>query len=71
MKEQVSSILDERYYEIDHPTGLKIFVMPKAHYRSAYAVIGTKYGSIDNRFKRGSEVSRTQTKIYTHIWECI
>ena len=41
MKEQVSSILDERYYEIDHPTGLKIFVMPKAHYRSAYAVIGT------------------------------
>jgi hypothetical protein len=52
VKEQVSSILDERYYEIDHPTGLKIFVMPKAHYRSAYAVIGTKYGSIDNRWRR-------------------
>ena len=55
MKEQVSSILDERYYEIDHPTGLKIFVMPKAHYRSAYAVIGTKYGSIDNSFRRSDE----------------
>lgn len=60
MKEQVSSILDERYYEIDHPTGLKIFVMPKAHYRSAYAVIGTKYGSIDNRFKRSDAAEYTQ-----------
>ena len=60
MKEQVSSILDERYYEIDHPTGLKIFVMPKAHYRSAYAVIGTKYGSIDNRFKRSDAAEYTE-----------
>ncbi len=60
MKEQVSSILDERYYEIDHPTGLKIFVMPKAHYRSAYAVIGTNYGSIDNRFKRSDAAEYTQ-----------
>ena len=60
MKEQVSSILDERYYEIDHPTGLKIFVMPKAHYRPAYAVIGTKYGSIDNRFKRSDAAEYTE-----------
>lgn len=69
MKEQVSSILDERYYEIDHPTGLKIFVMPKAHYRSAYAVIGTKYGSIDNRFKRSDAAEYTQVpEGIAHFW---
>lgn len=60
MKECVSQALDERYYEIDHPTGLKIFVMPKAHYRSTYAVIGTKYGSIDNRFKRSDADGYTE-----------
>lgn len=26
--------------------------MPKEHYSSAYAVIGTRYGSIDTKFKR-------------------
>lgn len=52
MKEIKSSALGERYYEIDHKSGLKIFVMPKENYSSAYAVFGTKYGSIDTRFKR-------------------
>lgn len=52
MKEIKSAALGEAYYEIDHKSGLKIFVMPKENYSSAYAVFGTKYGSIDNRFKR-------------------
>lgn len=52
MKEIKSEALREKYYEIDHKSGLKIFVMPKENYKSAYAVFGTKYGSIDNRFKR-------------------
>lgn len=60
MKEQYSPALDERYYEIDHPTGLKIFVLPKENYSSAYAVIGTKYGSIDNRFKRSDAATYTE-----------
>ncbi len=47
-----NEILKEGYYEIDHKSGLKIFVYPKAEYTSAYAVFGTKYGSIDTRFKR-------------------
>ena len=33
-----------------HPTGLDIFVIPKKGYSSQYAIFGTKYGSIDNRF---------------------
>ena len=51
--------LGEKLYEIDHPSGLKIFVMPKEGYKSAYAVIGTKYGSIDTCFKRSNESSFT------------
>lgn len=52
MKEIKSLALNERYYEIDHESGLKIYVMPKENYSSAYAVFGTNYGSIDTRFKR-------------------
>lgn len=51
-KEIKSTALGERYYEINHKSGLKIFVMPKENYSSAYAVFGTKYGSIDTKFKR-------------------
>lgn len=52
MKIVESSALGEKYYEINHKSGLKIFVMPKENYKSTYAVFGTKYGSIDTRFKR-------------------
>lgn len=52
MKTVDSAVLHEKYYEIDHKSGIKIFVMPKEHYSSAYAVIGTRYGSIDTKFKR-------------------
>lgn len=52
MKEIKSAALGEKYYEIDHKSGLKIFVMPKENYSSTYAVFGTKYGSIDTKFKR-------------------
>ena len=47
-----NDVLDEGYYSIDHKSGLKIFVYPKEEYTSTYAVFGTKYGSIDTRFKR-------------------
>lgn len=52
MKEIKSEILGEKYYEVDHKSGLKVFIMPKENYSSSYAVFGTKYGSIDTKFKR-------------------
>lgn len=52
IKEIKSATLGERYYEIEHTSGLKIYVLPKEGYSSAYAVFGTKYGSIDTKFKR-------------------
>ncbi len=54
-----NQILGEGYYSIDHKSGLKIFVYPKPEYTSAYAVFGTKYGSIDTRFKRSDRESFT------------
>lgn len=52
--------LKEKLYEIDHKSGLKIFVMPKENYKSTYAVIGTKYGSIDTCFKRSDKADFTR-----------
>lgn len=51
IKEMKSERLGDKYYEIKHPSGLKIFVYPKERNNSTYAVFGTKYGSIDNCFR--------------------
>lgn len=55
IKEIKNELLNDSYYEIDHSSGLKIFVYPKENYSSAYAVFGTKYGSIDTRFRLEGE----------------
>lgn len=60
IKEIKSDALDERYFEINHPTGLKIYVFPKESYSSTYAIFGTKYGSIDTKFKRSDSENWTE-----------
>ncbi len=55
-----NDILDEGYYTVEHKSGLKIFVYPKEGYASTYAVFGTKYGSIDTRFKRSDRAEFTE-----------
>ena len=52
IKEVKNELLDEKYYDISHPSGLKIMVMPKPGYTSAYAIFATKYGSIDTMIQR-------------------
>ena len=42
---------NEKHYKIDHPSGLTILLCPMKGYSSAYALFGTKYGSIDTSFK--------------------
>ena len=49
----------DRYYVIDHPTGLKIFVYPKENSNSTFAIFGTNYGSVDTCFKRSDETETT------------
>lgn len=50
-----SSRLDEHYYKVKHPSGLHIYVYPKRKSSTTYAMFGTRYGSIDNCFKRSDE----------------
>lgn len=55
IKEVKSDRTGDKYYEVRHSSGLKIFVYPKEKNNSTYAVFGTKYGSIDNCFKTSDE----------------
>ena len=55
-----NDILEEGYYSIEHKSGLRIYVYPKKDYASTYAVFGTKYGSIDTRFKRSDKADFTE-----------
>lgn len=41
----------EKYYYIKHPTGLSIYVMEMEGYNTAFALFGTKYGSVNTTFK--------------------
>ena len=60
IKEVKSDILKEKYYEIQHASGLKIYVFPKENYTSSYAVFGTRYGSIDTKFRRAGQAQFTE-----------
>ena len=51
IREIASNALCEKYYKINHDSGLTIYVYEKEGYSSTYAIFGTKYGSINNRFK--------------------
>ncbi len=45
----------ERYYKIKHPSGLDILVWPMENFSTTEALFGTKYGSINTRFKTNRE----------------
>ncbi|MBE6819032.1 MAG: insulinase family protein [Ruminococcaceae bacterium] len=42
--------IGETYYSAEHPSGLKILVLPKKDYQTNYALFGTKFGSADSCF---------------------
>lgn len=50
LKQTFESEIGESYIKVIHPSGLKIFILEKPQYNSAYAIFGTKYGSIDTCF---------------------
>jgi len=64
-----NSLLGESYTEIDHSSGLKIFVMPKAGYSSAYAVFAAKYGSIDTKIPAADGAFREIPEGTAHFLE--
>lgn len=55
-----SSMLGEKYYETTLPNGLRVLVFPKTGFASAYALYGTRYGSIDTAFRLAGEGDYTE-----------
>lgn len=47
--------IGEQYYEIEHDSGLKVLCYPMERFQSAYALFGTRYGSIDRIFRDDPE----------------
>ena len=58
-REYFDRTLGVKYIEAEHESGLKILVCPRPEYRSAYALFGTKYGSIDTKFRTGGDAEFT------------
>lgn len=49
IKEFRNTFLGEKYYVLDHESGLKIFIFPKER-QSTCAILATEFGSVDNAF---------------------
>lgn len=44
------TVCGDTVFAAEHESGLRVFVCPKAGYSSSYAIYGTAYGSVNNRF---------------------
>lgn len=63
-----SASLSDRYYRIDHESGLTIYLYPKPEYNSKYAIFGTRYGSVNNAFSLdGGEVRKVPDGIAHYL----
>ena len=54
-----NEFLGEKYTKISHKSGLDVYVFPKK-LSTTFAVFGTKYGSIDNKFRIKGEEEFTE-----------
>ncbi len=54
-----SELLKEQYTEIKHKSGLSVYVFPK-NLTTSYAIIATKFGSVDNCFRVSGEKEFTR-----------
>ena len=50
-----SSRMGERYQKVLHPSGLTILLYPMEGFVSAYALLATNYGSVDETFKTDAD----------------
>lgn len=55
LKKVIGERAGDYYYECKHPTGLRVYLYPKENSSTTYAIFGTRYGSIDNCFRRSDE----------------
>ncbi len=55
-----SKRIDERFIMYRHPSGCTAYICEKPEYFSAYACFGTKYGSVDTKFRIKGEPEFTE-----------
>lgn len=54
-----SKLLNECYHKFKHKSGLEVYVFPKKM-TSSYAIFATRYGAIDNKFKKSTDKDFTE-----------
>ncbi len=54
LKVRENKKLGEKYYYFKHDSGLTVYIFPK-DLTTAYAIFGTRYGSVDNCFRTASD----------------
>lgn len=59
-KRITNNLLKEEYFYLKHPSGLDVYVYPKKGYCSNYAIFGTNFGSINNKFRIKGHSSYTE-----------
>ena len=55
-----SDITGEELYYGKHSSGLGVYIIPKKDYSKAYAIFGTRYGSVDSKFVVPGESGLTE-----------
>ena len=55
----IGARLKESYSVYTHSSGLKVLLYPMKEFSTAYALFGTKYGSIDTMFRKEGEAEFT------------
>lgn len=55
-----SSATGEEMYYGKHSSGLEVYIIPKKDYSKAYAIFGTRYGSVDSKFVVPGETEVTE-----------
>ncbi len=62
-----SEKLNDKYYKIKHTSGLTIYVSPKEGYKSAYAIFGTHFGSVNSHFITNGEEKSKLSRIHGNV----
>lgn len=52
--------INEQFVMYHHPSGCNVYICEKPEYSSVYACFGTKYGSVDNKFRIKGEPEFTE-----------
>ncbi len=62
-----SNVSDDKYFFVKHSSGLPIFIYPKPGYNSSYAIIGTRYGSINTTFEADGKLIKVPDGIAHYL----